>query len=150
MDLNPARLEAARRLFGFEALHAPGDDILTGDLTEGFHVVFDATGNARSIEAGFPLLANGGSAVLVSVVKDDITFSDSEFHKREARIIGSRNALKSDFDRVMAAIRDGEIPTDAIASEVVPLANLSARLPGLVANRDEVIKIIVTLWRPIA
>ena len=42
--------------------------------------------------------------VLVSVVKDDITFSDPEFHKREMMLIGSRNALRADFEHVMASI----------------------------------------------
>ena len=144
MDLSPERLETARRLFGFEHLHRPGDEILTGALAEGFDVVFDATGNAKAIEAGFPLVAHGGSTVLVSVVKDDLCFSDPELHKREARIIGSRNALKSDFDRVMQAIREGHIPTDAIASEVVPLADLPHRFPGLAASREDIVKIIVT------
>jgi 2-desacetyl-2-hydroxyethyl bacteriochlorophyllide A dehydrogenase len=144
MDLSRPRLETARELFGFEHIHTPGDPILTGDLSEGFDVVFDATGNAKAIEAGFPLIAHGGSSVLVSVVKETITFTDSEFHKREMRIIGSRNALKADFDRVIAAIRAGDIPTDAIASAVVPLAELPARFAGLVENRDHIIKVLVT------
>lgn len=144
MDLSQPRLDAARDLFGFTEGHRPGDDILSGDLTEGFDVVFDATGNAKAIEAGFPLVAHGGSSVLVSVVKDDITFPDAEFHKRESRIIGSRNALREDFDRVMAAIRDGHIPTDAIATATLPLADLRDRFAELVEDRDNIIKVLVT------
>lgn len=144
MDLSDERLALAKRLCGFDRLHRPGDDILAGDLAEGFDAVFDATGSARAIEAGFPLLAHGGTTVLVSVVKGDIGFSDAEFHKREARIIGSRNALRSDFDRVIAAIRDGLIPTDALVSDVVPLADLPARFPALVHDRNDIVKILVT------
>lgn len=144
MDLSRTRLDLARDLFGFERLHQPGDAVLQGDLAEGFDVVFDATGNAKAIEAGFPLVAHGGSTVLVSVVKDDITFTDSEFHKRESRIIGSRNALKSDFDRVMAAMRAGDIPTDALASKRVALADLPDRFPGLVVAREHLVKVLVT------
>lgn len=144
MDRSRARLDLAGNLFGFDRRHQPGDDLLRDDLAEGFDVVFDATGNATAIEAGFPLLAHGGSTVLVSVVKDDISFADSEFHKREARIIGSRNALKSDFERVMAAMRAGDVPTDAIASEIVALADLPGRFPGLVENREHLVKVLVT------
>lgn len=144
MDISQPRLDLARAHFGFDRLHRPGDDVLHGDLAEGFDLVFDATGNAKAIEAGFPLLAHGGTTVLVSVVKDDITFSDSEFHKREARIIGSRNALKSDFDRVMAAMRAGEIPTDAIASATIAMADLPARFAGLVEDREHLVKVLVT------
>ena len=143
MDLSQERLDLARRLFGFEKRHRPGDDVLRGPLADGFDAVFDATGSAKAIEAGFPLLAHGGSAVLVSVVKDDITFTDSEFHKREARIIGSRNALKSDFERVMEAMRSGDVPTDAIASETIGLTALPERFPGLVENREHLVKVLV-------
>ena len=89
-------------------------------------------------------MAHGGITVLVSVVKESITFADSEFHKRESQIIGSRNALKADFDRVMAAIRAGEVPTDAIASAVLPLADLPAQFAELTKARDHLIKVLVT------
>jgi hypothetical protein len=144
MDQSSQRLSLAQELCGFDKLHGPGAPELTGELAEGFDVVFDATGSAKAIEAGFPLLAHGGSAVLVSVVKEDISFTDSEFHKREARIIGSRNALESDFMQVMAAMRAGQIPTDALASEVVTLADLPNRFLGLVEDRDRIVKILVT------
>ncbi|WP_244444631.1 zinc-binding alcohol dehydrogenase family protein [Nitratireductor basaltis] len=144
MDLSDARLDLARSHFGFDKNHKPGDDILQGDRAEGFDVVFDATGNAKAIEAGFPLVAHGGSTVLVSVVKDDISFTDSEFHKREARIIGSRNALKDDFERVMKAIRDGHIPTDAIASRTIALPDLPKQFPALVEDREKLVKVLVT------
>ena len=40
----------------------------------GFDVVYDATGNSRSMQAAFAYVAHGGVMVLVSVVQDDITF----------------------------------------------------------------------------
>lgn len=143
LDVSQSRLELARELFGFDLGHRPGEDLLQGHLREGFDAVFDATGNAKAIEAGFPYLAHGGSAVLVSVVKDDITFNDSEFHKREARIIGSRNALKADFYRVMDAMRSGQIPTGAIASKKLSLAELPDRFPDLARDRGHLVKVLV-------
>lgn len=144
MDLSNDRLRLATEKFGFEITHKPEDNILTGRLSEGFDAVFDATGNAKAIMAGFPLLAHGGTTVLISVVKDDITFSDAEFHKREARIIGSRNALKADFERVMAAMRSGDIPTKEIASEIVALSDLPNRFADLTEHRDHLVKVLVT------
>lgn len=144
MDLSAKRLATATELFGFTETHRPGDDILSGALAEGFDVVFDATGNAGAIEAGFPLVAHGGVTVLVSVVKDSISFADAEFHKRESQIIGSRNALRADFDRVMAAIRAKEVPTTALASAVLPLAELPGQFGDLARNRDHLIKVLVT------
>lgn len=144
MDLSAKRLATATELFGFAETHHPDDEILSGALAEGFDVVFDATGNAGAIEAGFPLVAHGGVTVLVSVVKESISFADAEFHKRESQIVGSRNALRADFDRVMAAIRAKEVPTAALASVVLPLADLPAQFGDLARNRDHLIKVLVT------
>ena len=69
-----------------------------------FDVVFDATGNARAMEASFGLVAHGGTLVMVGVLKADITFSDAEFHKREMTVLATRNATREDFESVMAAI----------------------------------------------
>ena len=145
LDLSSARLAMAAEKFGFEHLHndSSAAAILTGDLASGFDIVFDATGSARAIEAGFPLLAHGSTYVLVSVVKDDITFNDAEFHKRETRIIGSRNALKSDFMRVMDAIRTGKINTDALLSVELPLSDLPERFAALASDRSGLIKAVV-------
>ncbi len=142
LDLGAERLALARRKFGFEFTHDDPATILSGDLSDGFDLVFDATGSARAIEAGFPLLAHGSSYVLVSVVKDRISFEDAEFHKRETRIIGSRNALRADFERVMAAIREGRIDTDALLSAEFPLSDLPARFMGLAEDRAALIKAI--------
>ncbi|MGO7932164.1 zinc-binding dehydrogenase, partial [Rhizobium ruizarguesonis] len=64
---------------------------------DGFDVVFDETGYGHSMEKAFSFVAHGGALVLVSVVKDDISFSDPEFHKSEMMVIGSRNATRVDF-----------------------------------------------------
>ena len=144
-DASGARLNAAKAAFGFEPIHKAGEPLLTGDLADGFDFVFDATGNAKAIEAGFAHVAHGGTYVLVSVVKDDITFTDSEFHKREMRLIGSRNALAQDFRHVMDAIGDGRIDSAKLVSTVFPLEDLPKRMPELAHDREGLIKAIVAI-----
>ncbi|WP_210134392.1 zinc-binding alcohol dehydrogenase family protein [Pseudotabrizicola sediminis] len=139
-DASSARLNAAAG-FGFVHLYGVTDPLPQG----GFDVVFDATGNARAIEGGFAHVAHGGKYVLVSVVKDDITFSDPEFHKREMTLMGSRNATATDFATVMQALSDGTIDVARIISETLPLADLPARFPALVANREALIKVVVQI-----
>lgn len=143
MDLSEQRLSAAERL-GFAHLHRPGADFAAG-FPDGFDVVMDATGNPRAMEAGFAHVAHGGTYVLVSVVKDDITFNDAEFHKREMRLVGSRNAQAEDFQHVMAALKSGAVPGAALISTVMPLRDLPARIGDLAADRGGIIKAIVTL-----
>ncbi len=140
LDTTPARLDQAAA-FGFTDLHAS----IGPQQADGFDVVFDATGHAKAMEAGFAHVGHGGSYVLISVVQDRISFSDPEFHKREARLIGSRNATAEDFDTVMAALRSGAVRSDALLSERIALADLPRRLPELAADRGHLIKAIVML-----
>ena len=81
---------------------------------DGFDVVIDATGNAVPIERGFGFLAHGARYVLLSVVRQDITFADPEFHKREATLFASRNAQPDDFAEVVRQMEAGKVPTRAL------------------------------------
>ena len=68
-------------------------ELTGGDL---FDVVIDATGKAGAM-AGFDYVAHGGTYVLVSVVRDTISFADPKFHAREISLLGSRNATREDL-----------------------------------------------------
>ncbi|MFK3890143.1 zinc-binding alcohol dehydrogenase family protein [Sphingomonas sp. NPDC079357] len=148
IDTRAARLDHARDRLGFPDVLMVDDDIRDGlaARTDGdfFDCVFDATGNIHAMRAGLDYVAHGGSYVLVSVVPDDLVFADPEFHRRETTLIASRNALSSDFARVLAAIRSGVIPTDALHTHSVDADDLPARMPQLIAAADHVLKAIVT------
>jgi len=83
--------------------------------------------------------------VLISVVKDRIAFADPEFHKREMTLIGSRNALKADFEHVMASIRAGKVPLDALATHETTLEGAALDLPRWAHAKDGLIKAIITV-----
>jgi 2-desacetyl-2-hydroxyethyl bacteriochlorophyllide A dehydrogenase len=108
-----------------------------------FDVVFDATGNARAMSAGFAYVAHGGSYVLVSIVGADISFNDPEFHKRETTLLGSRNATIADFEAVISAIRLGRVPVQALHTHSASLGDLPARLEEWMRADSGVIKAIV-------
>jgi 2-desacetyl-2-hydroxyethyl bacteriochlorophyllide A dehydrogenase len=147
MDTSRERLDMAKARFGFD------DGILAGataaamvrDATggDGFDVVFDATGYAASMQAAFAYVAHGGALVLVSVVKDEIRFSDPEFHKREMMLVGSRNATRVDFEHVMAAIRAGQIPVDKLVTHRTTLERVPLDLARWAAEKTGLIKAIV-------
>lgn len=149
VDTRAPRLTYAARHFGFdEGVVADGDLSATlSAMTDGemFDHVFDATGNIHAMRAGLDHVAHGGSYTLVGVCKDDLVFADPEFHKRETTLIASRNALSVDFDHVIASIRSGAIPTDAIRTHRLTLDEVPARMPELIAEADSVLKAIVTI-----
>jgi threonine dehydrogenase-like Zn-dependent dehydrogenase len=95
------------------------------------------------MERGFKFVAHGGAYVLVSVVRDSITFSDPEFHKRETTLIGSRNATMQDFETVLAAMRAGQVPTDALNTHRMPLARVPSDFASLLDPSQGVVKAIV-------
>jgi 2-desacetyl-2-hydroxyethyl bacteriochlorophyllide A dehydrogenase len=122
-----------------------GDESELSRLSAGdfFDVVFDATGNPRAMERGFRFLAHGGRYVFVSIVKDSITFSDPEFHKREATLLGSRNATMEDFRAVIDAMKAGRIPHEALNTHRIPLGEVPEKFSRLLAPSEQVIKAIV-------
>jgi 2-desacetyl-2-hydroxyethyl bacteriochlorophyllide A dehydrogenase len=120
MDVSAERLTFATRQLGFLVIDG-SKGMLLESMAErtagaGFDVVYDATGNSQSMQSAFAYVAHGGVMVMVSVVQDDITFSDPEFHKREMMLIGSRNATRADFEHVVQSIRGGKIPVDQLVT----------------------------------
>ena len=147
LDARRDRLEVARAHLGIEAAveAGPQDVQELARLTDGeyFDVVFDATGNPQAMERGFGFIAHAGRYVLVSIVQGDISFSDPEFHKREATLLSSRNATTADFETVLAAMRAGEVPVAALATHRLQLADLPRDFAGLLDPDQHVIKAIV-------
>ena len=112
---------------------------------DGFDVVFEATGNPASMEASFAHVAHGGALVLVGLVKSRISFNDPDFHRREMAVLASRNATGQDFDKVMAAIRSGEVDTDRLITHRTTLAQVAIDLPRWARDKTGLIKAMVGL-----
>ena len=95
------------------------------------------------MERGFEFIAHGGTYVMISVVRDSITFSDPEFHKREATLMGSRNATVEDFRYVEQCLRDGLIPDQALNTHRIPLSEVATRFTTLLDPQQGVVKAII-------
>lgn len=147
LDSRPERVEFCLRELGAHAgvVSGPDDEARLSALSGGdfFDVVFDATGNAQAMERGFRFVAHAGTYVFISVVRGDITFSDPEFHKRETTLLGSRNATMEDFETVLQAMRNGQVPDRAINTHRLPLARVPSEFAGLLDPGQGVIKAIV-------
>jgi len=145
-DTRQARLAYAHEALGFaDVVEASAD--LPGALQERtngemFDAVFDATGVLAAMAQSLNYVAHGGTLVFVGVAPGDLILPDPEFHKRETTLLGSRNALNEDFEQVIAAIRTGDIPTQALHTHSVPALDLPERLPALIAEADHVLKAI--------
>jgi threonine dehydrogenase-like Zn-dependent dehydrogenase len=110
---------------------------------DGFDVVIDATGNQQAMEKGFDFVAHGGRYVLVSVIKESITFMDPDFHRKEMTLYGSRNATGEDFKRVIAAIRGGDVPVDRLITHRTSLAEAVRNIPLWATQKTDLIKALI-------
>ncbi|MES1200915.1 MAG: zinc-binding alcohol dehydrogenase family protein [Pseudomonadota bacterium] len=149
VDMRAARLALCGRSLNVAHTLAPSED-LESELAaisngEFFDVVFDATGHRAAMQRGFRFVAHGGSYVLLSIVKGDITFDDSEFHKRETTLLASRNATRADFQAVLAAMKEGAVPLAALNTHRTSLEALPDHMPNWIAPDSGIIKALIEL-----
>jgi 2-desacetyl-2-hydroxyethyl bacteriochlorophyllide A dehydrogenase len=147
LEKSAARSAFARDKLGFDSLVTVGEhsaeQLATHTRGEMFECVFDATGNIAAMRAGLRYVCHGGRYVLVSVVTDEISFPDPEFHKRETTLLASRNALNQDFAQVIAAIRDGSIPARLLHTHSYDVGDIVQNFERLHRDRDHVVKALI-------
>ena len=117
MDIVESRLEFCKSTYGVEhTVVFRGDgsemehimDITGGDK---FEVVTDATGNNRSMGNALKYVAHTGTLVFVGISTEEVTFPHPWQHKPELTIKASRNALPSDFVKIIRLIEESTIDT---------------------------------------
>ena len=144
MEIDENRMRFVQENLGVEHLiDGRGDAeaqlraVFGGDLPL---TVFDATGNARSMMNALGLIEQGGSVVFISLVQDDITFPDPEFHRRETTLISSRNATSADFARVVQTLESGAIDLAPWLTHSAPPETLTGEFPGWLRPENQVVK----------
>ncbi len=149
LDTRQDRLVFCHDAIGVDHVVSAGPDAreLLGALTSGdfFDCVFDCTGSAKAMDAGFLYVAHGGAYVLVSIVLGEISFADPEFHKRETTLLGSRNATRADFEAVFAMLRAGKIPTARLNTHRASLEEAPAAFPHWLEPSSGVIKALIEI-----
>lgn len=149
LDLSAERIERAQSLIsgmtGF--VFDENTDHILNEYTQGdgFNVVIDATGNKKAMENSLKYVTHGGSCVFISVVKDNITFSDPFFHSREMRLIGSRNATREDFEHVIESIHKGLIPTEKMLTHRASIEQAAIKIPQWITQMDTLVKAVIDI-----
>lgn len=147
MDMSRERLDFAEGQLGFPVIDnasaSPVELVRERTDGDGFDLVFDATGSKVSIQNAFSYVAHGGAMILVSVIKDEISFSDPEFHKREMILIGSRNATHADFQHVIASIHAGKIPIDQLVTHRTILSDSPRDIAKWAQQKSGLIKAVI-------
>lgn len=114
--------------------------LFNGDLPT---VIFDCTGNPRSMERVFSWVAPGGKIVFVGHYPGDITFSDPLFHAREMTLYASRNATAAEFKEVIRYIEAGKIKPDRWITGVFTPEELVANFDQMIDPNSGALKVLL-------
>jgi threonine dehydrogenase-like Zn-dependent dehydrogenase len=146
MDVSEDRVKfCADRLPLARATKVEAGEIAEGLKIESPTAIFDATGNAASMTNAFELVPSAGRLIFVGLVRDNLTFDDPEFHRRELTVLASRNATADDFRQVMTWIESKRLDAQALITHRVPFDRLIDEFPSLLDQGGRVFKTLVEL-----
>jgi 2-desacetyl-2-hydroxyethyl bacteriochlorophyllide A dehydrogenase len=150
LDLQESRLEFVRKKMGIpDTVLARGDgqeleqlkELTGGTLAQ---VVIDATGNHKSMSQSLTYASFTGRVVYVGITQQEVTFPHAPvMHRRELTLLASRNALPSDFTRIIKLIADGQIDTRPWITHQAAFDDVVDTFPQWLQPESGVIKAVV-------
>ncbi|HXE54623.1 MAG TPA: zinc-binding alcohol dehydrogenase family protein [Tepidisphaeraceae bacterium] len=149
LDMNEKRLDFCKTTMGVDhTIVATGDgselktleQITDGNLAT---LVIDATGSAKSMSNAFNFVGHTGRLVFVGITPADVTFPDPLLHRREMTLLSSRNAVPSEFKRIIQLIEEGKIDTRPWITHRTRFADLPGVFPSYTKPETGVIKAMV-------
>ena len=149
MDIVESRLEFCKQTYGeLSTIHSKGDGSeieLINEITDGdkYSVVFDVTGHNGSMANALNYVANTGTLVYVGVTTSDITFKHPMMHKPEITMKASRNALPSDFTKIIKLIEDGKIDTNPWVTHRTSFTDIVNEFETFTKPESGVIKAVI-------
>jgi alcohol dehydrogenase len=137
LELNATRRAFVQRTWpDVHVLDAPPDEGSS-------QIVFDATGHAGSMGNAFRYARFTGKVVYVGITKEPVLLDDPLFHRRELTLLASRNAVASDFTRILSLIEQGKINTNAWISHRAEFDELPSGMAEWIQPTTGVVKAVV-------
>jgi 2-desacetyl-2-hydroxyethyl bacteriochlorophyllide A dehydrogenase len=142
LDLNPERLETAKRL-GCRAVAASADEL---DQPRGWDLVVDATGNGAAIEDGIGRVAPAGTFLQfgVSAYSTRVQIEPYRIYNKEITITGSMAVLHS-FERAAELFAAGVLDPQVFISHRLPLEDYPQALAMFAAGQGRKIQVLPRL-----
>lgn len=137
----------ARRYGAADSLDPRSDNIpaRVAELTDGHgaDVVVEAVGLPATFTQAIDLVCYSGRVVYIGYSKAPVSYETRFFNLKELDIMGSRNALRSDFDAVIRWLEARPNPPDDLITKVFPFEQAAEALPYWVRERAATLKIVV-------
>ncbi len=144
LDMNQSRLDFIIQKFPSVETILLNDSVedtlkerLNGDLPT---VILDATGNKASMEKCMEYIAPGGTIVFIGLFVGDVTFHDPLFHRKEVTLKSSRNALSTDFEKLIRLLKEGLVNIDGLITHRLAFDTLHENFEKLYLPEEKVIK----------
>ena len=106
-------------------------------------IVFDATGNRKSMMNAFKYVGSGGTLVFIGLFIGEVSFYDPEFHRKELTLMSSRNATPADFAYVIRMLEEGRINLNPWITHRANINQVIDEFPLWLDKEQGVIKAII-------
>ena len=124
IDVDDAKLELGKACGARQGVNSASGDLHDAlqSLTDGNgpDVIIEAVGLPQTFRAAVEEVCFAGRVVYIGYAKAPVEYETKRFILKELDILGSRNALPSDFDDVIRMLESGTLPVDRIISRTVP------------------------------
>ncbi len=147
VDVNPARLELAKKLGADAAFAATSDDVPAeiARLTngDGADVLLEMSGSGAAIDTGLKLLRNGGTAALLGIPSNPVTLDLAErviFKGITVLGINGRRMFETWY-QAEALVKTGRVDPRAVITHVLPYAEFDRAFELM--EKGEAVKIVL-------
>jgi len=151
MDMNETRLEFCKEKLGVDhTVVFKNDGTEVDRLREVYGgelpiTVIDATGNHISMSNAFQYVSFTGQVLYVGITTQELSFKHVSIHRPELTIKASRNAVPSDFVRIISLIEEGVINTDPWLTHQASYDDFIAEFPSWLKPETGVIKAVLNM-----
>ncbi len=144
-EVAASRLELAAE-FGFRTVDPTSEDLAavvdewTGGA--GADIAFEVSGSVPGVKALTDVLRRRGLGVVVGIQPVAPPVDVFQIFWKELSVIGARVKERPDFEEAVRLVAAGTIPTDALISDVMPLAQVSEAVARLDSG-ENVVKLLI-------
>ncbi len=147
-DIAPDKLEKAKA-FGVDGviLNSSPEEFIksVNEITNnnGFDVVIEAVGLPSTFQNSIDAACFCGRVVLIGVGKKNLDFNFTRIQQKELNIMGSRNALKSDFLELIDLVKSGEVPLKKIITNMYKFDDAAKAFSEFSNNQGQMLKVMI-------
>jgi len=147
VDIGAAKTDLAKRYGARHTIDARDENVdervLALTSGDGADVVIEAVGLPATFTQAIDLVSFCGRVVYIGYAKEPVSYKTQFFNLKELDILGSRNALVTDFEEVITFLEKRKDSPDDLISKVFPFAEAAKALPYWAAERDKTVKVMI-------